>query len=426
MSADPAESTPSSESRMCRSGALVLLLAGALRIAWALVVPISPVSDPNAYDMCARNLAAHNAFGYQADQPWAFWPVGTSFAYSLVYRLFDPSTFGYIPVAVFNVLLGIAMVALAMACARRWFGQAAALITGLILALWPAHIEFTTIIASETLFTALCLAGVLLWPSTFSAARLILAGIVFAAATYVRPTGLLLPIVLAGAHWLRGWRARDLLPSAASVAVAMTVMAACIAPWAVRNYHLFGRPVLISANGGTNLWMGNNADTTGAYQEPPEFPGTNEAERDALRGRLAREYILAHPAAFVARTAAKAVKLHATETIGVGWNLEGLKRASPSLFSDERGIGVRGLKALSTAYWLAVLTAGLGGIVALWRRAGFWPMLTHPTVVLWAYFTAVHAVIVIQDRYHLPATPMIAALASLPLSRCFTRRASDA
>src|SRR5262245_10801092 len=141
-----------------------LLLAAALRIAWALIVPIAPVSDCHSYDVCAQNLAEFNTFGYEPDKPWAFWPVGTSFAYSLVYRVFDPMKFGYAPVAIFNVLLGTGMVALAMAAAHRWFGRVPALFAGLILAVWPTQVFFTTIIASETLFTALCLAGILAWP----------------------------------------------------------------------------------------------------------------------------------------------------------------------------------------------------------------------------------------------------------------------
>jgi hypothetical protein len=418
---EPHPIPPGSARNSVRAYLLILVLAAALRAAWAALVPIAPVSDPNAYDVCARNLAVHNTFGYQPGQPWAFWPVGASFAYSLVYRVFAPATFGYTPIAAFNVALGVLMVGLSMACARRWFGHAAALAAGLILACWPTHIEFTTIIASETLFTDLCLAGILAWPDRVSVPRCVLAGLLFAAATYVRPTGVLIPIVLTGARWLRAPRLQDIPMAGATIAVVFAVMAVCIAPWVMRNHRLFGQTVLISTNSGSNLWMGNNPDSTGAYQEPPELPGKNEAERDALRGKLAREYIIAHPVSFVTRTLLKAAKLHATETIGVGWNLDGLKRAAPSALGDERGIGVRGLKAVSTAYWLAVLFLSIPGLFLLAARSGLWHALMHPAVVIWAYFTAVHAVIVIQDRYHLPATPMIASLAALPLVQLWQR-----
>lgn len=409
------------DSQGLRPYLLILVFAAALRIVWAAVVPIVPISDSYAYDACARTLTSHNTFGFQPDQPMAFWPVGTSFAYSLVYRVFDPAGFGYAPIVAFNVVLGVLMVGLSMACAKRWFGWAPALITGLILGLWPTHIQFTTIMASETLFIDLCLAAMLAWPPRINVPRLVLAGVLLAAASYVRPTALLIPIALAGGDWLRSPRLAGIPRALASAGVALLVIAVAVAPWAARNHRLFGRTVLIATNGGSNLWMGNNPDTTGAYQGPPSPPGMNEAERDAYRGKLAREYIIGHPATFAKNTALKAAKLHASETIGTVWNLEGLRRVAPTLMADDTGWPVRILKAMSTGYWLLVLVLGVSGFVVLVRRAGLWQTLAHPAVVIWAYFTAVHAVIVIQDRYHLPATPMIAALAGLAIGQVWQR-----
>lgn len=404
---------------------LVLLLAASLRIAWAAAVPVVPVSDSHAYDVCAQNLAEFNTFGFEPDRPWAYWPVGTSFVYSLVYRVFDPAARGYWPAAALNAVLGVVLVGLSMAAARRWFGRREAIWTGLILAVWPTHVFFTSIIASETLFTVLCMTGLVVWPREgVSLGRLIGVGLIFAAAAYVRPTALLIPPVLIAADWLREPRMKRLASAAVSAAVVGVVMAMAIAPWAARNYHIFGRVVLISTNGGSNLWMGNNPDSTGEYQEPPSPPGMNEAERDAHRGKLAKEYILAEPVAFAKRTAVKAVKLHAKETIGVGWNLEGLKQRYPRWLGDEAMACVKALKLLSTGYWSLVLLLSLPGIVLTVRRIGLWQAMLHPAILIWAYFTAVHAVIVIQDRYHLPATPLIASLAAVTIAALPFRKAA--
>ena len=59
---------------------------------------------------------------------------------------------------------------------------------------------------------------------------------------------------------------------------------------------------------------------------------------------------------------------------------------------------------------------GLAGVAFLLMRKGLWRMLFHPTVLLWGYFGSVHAVIVIQDRYHFPSIPLIAALAAFSLA----------
>ena len=38
--------------------------------------------------------------------------------------------------------------------------------------------------------------------------------------------------------------------------------------------------------------------------------------------------------------------------------------------------------------------------------------LTSPSLVIWAYFTVVHAATVIQDRYHFASVPFIGILAA--------------
>ncbi|MFN0132404.1 MAG: hypothetical protein ACKVW3_07740 [Phycisphaerales bacterium] len=412
--------TPAQPSPTPRAEAAILALAAVLRLAWAALVPIDPISDCKAYDIFARNLAAGHAFGFEIDKPSAFWPPGTSFLYSLVYRLAPPEHGGYALAAGLNLLFGVGIVAASMALTRAWFGRRASLIAGTLLALWPFHVQFTSILASELPFTFFCLLGLLAWSSGGRPwVRVILTALAFAAATLIRPTALLLPVVLVMVSALRG---HGVLGPGLRAAAVLAVMGLCLAPWSVRNTRLFGQFVLVSANGGSNLWMGNNSQTTGYYQELPKLDRElNEAQVDAELGRRAKAHIREQPAAFVARTFKKAVLLHRSETIGVGWNERGLARAAPSLFGEgSRGIWL--LKAASTAYWWLVLALALLGLAWLARARGIWHTLTHPAAAFWAYFTAVHAVIVIQDRYHFPATPLIAALASVPISGLIASR----
>jgi hypothetical protein len=59
---------------------------------------------------------------------------------------------------------------------------------------------------------------------------------------------------------------------------------------------------------------------------------------------------------------------------------------------------------------LSVRQAGLAG-------------LFHPVFGGWAYFTAVHAIIVAEDRYHMPATPFMTLLAGLAIAGALRRHA---
>lgn len=47
----------------------IIGLAILLRIIWALIIPVIPLSDSNAYDMFAWNIVQHGTYGWAADQP---------------------------------------------------------------------------------------------------------------------------------------------------------------------------------------------------------------------------------------------------------------------------------------------------------------------------------------------------------------------
>ena len=111
---------------------------------------------------------------------------------------------------------------------------------------------------------------------------------------------------------------------------------------------------------------------------------------------------------FVARTALKLVRLHDRESIGIAWNGQGLAGRLPPY-------AVLGLKVASNVYWWVLLGLAVGGVGLLARRTG-WRAALHPAIVTWVYFAAVHAITVVQDRYHLPSNPFIAALAGLALA----------
>src|SRR5712664_2071723 len=98
--------------------ARVLLLALLLRAVWALLVPVIPLSDSNAYDVFARNLAAGLGYCWSPGRMTAYWPVGTPFVYSVFYALFGHS---YHAITLFHLVLGLTVILLSMLLAERWF-----------------------------------------------------------------------------------------------------------------------------------------------------------------------------------------------------------------------------------------------------------------------------------------------------------------
>ncbi len=420
----------------CPRAGWVLLLALVVRVLWALIVPVEPLSDSNAYDISAQNIAAGH--GYSLDPtpevtlaagkevaPSAYWAVGTPAVVALLYTIFGHT---YVPVVVLNILIALAGIAVTMRLTSEWLSPQHGTVAGLLLALWPGQFGFVTAIASELWFNLGVLLTLLVWTRWSWAwwSRALLSGVLLAATCYVRPVAMLLPIVLVMVTWFDGWlkwrepaeagsaadterRATGWWRPVVAALAASAVMFGLLSPWTLRNARVMGAPALVSMNAGANMWMGNHPGTNGQYALlPPETDGMSELDRDVYLKKAAKDYIRAEPVAFVTRTLRKIVTLHASEAIFVYWNVTAIER----LFGPQ---AVTGLKVVGTGYWLLVLGSSLVGVVVLMRRSGFWRVWLHPAWVFWGYFTAVHAVIVVQDRYHYPNVPFIAAFASVPV-----------
>lgn len=402
-----------------RMWSLVLVLAVSLRVAWLMCIPVMPVSDSLRYDFFARRLAKGLGYTEIDNRPTAYFSIGTSALHSLGYRITGPDTAQrFTAVAILNMVLGVGSVALTMHLGRKWFNPLVGMLAGLILACWPSQIQFTTVVASETPMICVMLAAIAVWYSgrLRILPRALLAGVLFAAASYLRPTALLLPLLLVIVDLVR--RERATVETLAVAMFAALAMCACIAPWTVRNYRVCGEFVLISTSSGTNFWMGNNLRTQGGYMDPgPDGRFGGEAARSRVLRAEAWDYIRSDPLAFLTRSLVKAVRLHERESIGVVWNELGIRQRLGFLGSLWQSRAVLGLKLASNVYWWAALILAVAGACCLVVRRGLLSGLLVQPIAIWAYFTAVHAVTVIQDRYHFAAVPMIAILAAVALGK---------
>jgi 4-amino-4-deoxy-L-arabinose transferase-like glycosyltransferase len=378
-----------------------LISAFIVRLVWGLLIPVIPISDSHAYDVFAQNIASGGGYGWNPGEPTAYWAVGTSAIYALLFFMFGHH---YLPIVVLNVLIGVGTVALAWSLARRWLGDWVAVLTAWILAIWPLLVEYTTVLASELLFNffllaALWLAGNLNWKLV---PRALSAGVLLAATSYIRPVALLVAPL---AYLPEAITQKKPLSALLACSISAILMIALILPWSLRNYHAFNHFVLVSTNAGANFWMGNNPNTTGGYMELPKLDIKNEAELDKELNRQAWEYVRQEPLAFVLRTTKKALQLHDRESIGVAWNEAGLK--------ERFGAGILlPIKLISSGYWYLIVLSACAGVVGLYRQNTLLYWLTSPPLMLWAYFIAIHSITVTGDRYHMPSIPFLAMLAA--------------
>lgn len=381
----------------------------AFRLVWAFVVPVEPVSDSGIYWLTSQNIAEHGVYGITPEQPFSYWPVGAAGVYAAAYKLFGVN---FISVQIINLIAGAGVIATTGLLARRWFGETAGVAATAVIAFWPSLIMFTTVLASEIFF--MLFTNIALLAQRSDGKRWIvyavIAGVAIVSAAYARPIALLFPVVFLAVDVIarKAVSLRPFLFAGVSLAVAGLLLA----PWVMRNYELHGEVVLVSTNGAPNLWMGNNPDSTGGYMPLPEYTNAmSEIERADALGEIAVAYMLENPLRTAFMFVKRLIDTHKRETIAVAWNEQAL--------TDLFGEGVLlPAKLVASGYWMTILLAGLAGAGLIAGRAlqqekpfDMLAVLAHPAVVLWAYYIAVHSVIVSGDRYHFPSIPLAAIMA---------------
>jgi 4-amino-4-deoxy-L-arabinose transferase-like glycosyltransferase len=194
--------------------------------------------------------------------------------------------------------------------------------------------------------------------------------------------------------WYRRWkRGRS---SFAGVVLASLFFVATIAPWLVRNYETFGKPIFIRSNFGAELRLGNGPGADGtwmSYNHPSQnivefrrYQQLGELGYVAARKREALDFIRADQARFLWLSFKRFIYY---------WG--GLPRSSeiPALAPFKNSIF---LASSILAFW------GLGRALGK-RQPGawlfFWLILTYPTIY---YFVFPH------PRYRHPIEPELGIL----------------
>ncbi len=197
-------------------------------------------------------------------------PPGYPYSLAGIYRVAGTSPYASI---IAQMMLGLASCLLGYLLARRWFGQGVGLLFALLMGTYWSFIYYETKLhaAALLIFLAMALLNALaLWAERITIRRAIAAGVLVGLFALVRPT--ILPfaaVVLLWGLWVarrQGQVRVFVLPAMAYVAA----IALTIAPATIRNYLVARDFVLISSNGGINLYIGNNPAARGHFTD--NFP----------------------------------------------------------------------------------------------------------------------------------------------------------
>ncbi|OJT17139.1 GlcNAc transferase [Archangium sp. Cb G35] len=399
--------------------ALVLAVGLGVRLAYLLTAhgPAfeAPLIDADYYDYLGTRLARGEGF-----DPGPFWqpplyPLVLGGLYGLGgHSLWWPR--------LLQALLGAFTAALACGVARRLSGRdTVGLSAGLLVALHGPLVFYDGELLATSLGTFLGTAA--LWLAVRESPRpgtaLLCGACIGLGALAVAPLLLLvLPLAWALA---RGRPLRAVLCVTACAAVVSCATAA--------NRVRSGEWVLISANGGINLWLGNNADVDGAMairpgaawealvNEPSRYGFHSPAAQDAWFHRKALDWCRSRPRECVGNL------LWKTRLLLVGRELP-------------RNEDLYVVRAQSPVLW--ALTARPGGVALPY--ALLWPLAAAGAVALWrqwrakedvrAALTVVGAALMlaapsvlffVSGRYRAPLAPALCVLAALGLHALLPR-----
>jgi 4-amino-4-deoxy-L-arabinose transferase-like glycosyltransferase len=266
----------------------LLFVALLLRLA-AVVALRSPAqfhgmqAGADAVEFNALGLNMANGSGYTLHgAPTSFRAPGFSLFLALLYKIsYENYRLVYIALCAISTLTCWLVYLLG----RELLPERGARIAATFTAFYIPGIYYSTVFVSETLFTTCLAAGLAAFAHYVrrgSLGFLVLAAVALGWAALTRPFAVLLlpPLAAVLLGGSRAWRRRIVPPL-----VFTAVFCACVLPWTVRNYLVHRQIVLLTTNGGSTFYGGNNDRVTherpylGSWLSTVDLPGRAELVR---------------------------------------------------------------------------------------------------------------------------------------------------
>ncbi|HET7453934.1 MAG TPA: hypothetical protein VFJ76_00245 [Solirubrobacterales bacterium] len=297
-----------------------------------------------------------------------------------------------------------------------------ALIGALLVAVYPALLEYQGMLMSEPLAAALLSGGVLaaLWAWDGGWVRWLLPGGLFGALAMVRPEYLgiaLLVALVVAAREVRRDRRSSLLRAAVFLGAALVV----IAPWTIRNAVALDRFVPISTGGGQVLYAGTYLPSDGdpekvgaeVVRENPQLFAPDAAQHLRLEQILARLAHARYPRMETDQALSKMGKEQLWDDISdEPLEYTGFVATKIGRIWSHGPRDVMREPVWEVLHWLLVAFGLLGLVLLAWQRR--WEALLFATIFL--AITALSALLVASPRRVLVLVPLLAALSAPALA----------
>ena len=364
--------------------------------------------DTQHIERIAWRLAQNAGYDDPYESPPAIYrPPLSPFLISLVYRLV-----GRVPAAFQHVqaVIGAIGAVCLYSCAVLLFSRRAGLIAGLGASIYPYFVYLTGVFYPEAIGVPLFSGCTLLFViasrgDRFNMLSMGCLGVALGLCALCRPNWLLSAALLIPAVCLSRYLSHRRI-TAWPVVVSVVAWATVWTPWTIRNLRTYQAPILITASGGYNFYLGNAPDATWdsktAVSLPPDYPGSEGIIASSEVSQIEREwYRLGWDR--VREQPFRAVVLWAGKLLHLWQPLPSIKHHRVA----------SGQLVLACVSYAVLLMAGLVGIIAQ-TRARIWelPLLLSVAVV----DSCLVAVFITPVRLRLPFDAILILAASAPIA----------
>jgi|GEM_PF-6681769 len=287
---------------------LLILLGVTLRFAWLLWTPYVPGAAHTEDTIMLRHaheLAAGQGFIDSTGASTAGRPVGYPFLLSLIIPASGHINLFYL--GLLHILLAFITLCIIYIIGAMLGGALTGVIALFLTAFYPTLIFSTKIVFEEHFFIPLFLGGIAFLISDYQKPRLwkLMAAAAFTGlSAYFRPFSSMMSVTVF-VVWCLG--RREFRKALVRAVVFQFILILVAMPWAIRNQHKLGKPVLYTTLTGGVFYCGNNENPNQTMNtleqggDPAYHLAKNEVERNAAGFRAGGRWVAAHPQEFLSR-----------------------------------------------------------------------------------------------------------------------------